>query len=102
MKKLFALARAMNLRFPDGNSPYQITTRILEECGEVASEVDHFEGSGVKSIKHGEPDKHALAKEIRQSMMVLAQLAVYYDVEENVEQSVEAALESLREEGYVR
>lgn len=89
MKKLFTLAKAMNLRFPQGNSPYQIATRILEECGEVASEVNHFEGSGVKSAKHGEPDKQALAKEIRQSMMVLAQLAVYYGVEDAVEQSVE-------------
>jgi NTP pyrophosphatase (non-canonical NTP hydrolase) len=43
MEKLYALAKGYTNRFPNGNQPYQITTRILEECGEVASEVNHFE-----------------------------------------------------------
>lgn len=32
------LASGMNARFPEGNEPYQIMTRLLEECGEVAKE----------------------------------------------------------------
>ena len=40
--------------------------RILEECGEVASEVNHFEKSGIKTLKHGEPSKQHLADEIKQ------------------------------------
>ena len=46
MEKLYQLAKGYTNRFPDGNDPYQIATRILEECGEVASEVNHFEKSG--------------------------------------------------------
>jgi len=66
MEKLYKLANGHTKRFPKGNEPYQITARILEECGEVASEVNHFEGSGVKFEKHGEPSKDKLAGEIKQ------------------------------------
>ena len=48
MNKLFELAKLYTRQFPAGNEPYQIVTRILEECGEVAAEVNHFEKSGVK------------------------------------------------------
>ena len=53
MQKLYLLANGYTNRFPNGNNPFQIATRILEECGEVASEVNHFEKSGIKSLKHG-------------------------------------------------
>ena len=53
MDKLYQLAKGYTNRFPNGNDPYQIATRILEECGEVASEVNHFEKSGIKTQKHG-------------------------------------------------
>lgn len=48
LDKALIMARGMNRRFLDGNSPYQIMTRLFEECGEVASEVNHFENSGTK------------------------------------------------------
>ena len=57
MDKLYLLAKGYTNRFPGGNEPYQITTRLLEECGEVASAVNHFERSGIKTLKHGEPFK---------------------------------------------
>ena len=46
MDRLLCLAKGMNSRFPEGNTPYEIMTRLLEECGEVASEVNHFEDLG--------------------------------------------------------
>ena len=55
------MADAANRRFPDGVEPYQMGTRLLEECGEVAAEICHWEGSGVKRIKRGEPSKEAEA-----------------------------------------
>jgi NTP pyrophosphatase (non-canonical NTP hydrolase) len=61
MEKLYALEKGYTNHFPNGNQPYQITTRILEECCEVASEVNHFEKSGIKTLKHGEPSKQHLA-----------------------------------------
>lgn len=35
--KLRATSHATNLAFPNGNTPFQIMTRLLEECGELAS-----------------------------------------------------------------
>jgi len=39
--------------------------RLLEEWGELAREVNHFEGSDVKAEKHVEPDRAQLAKAIQ-------------------------------------
>jgi NTP pyrophosphatase (non-canonical NTP hydrolase) len=46
--KLYKIAEGLNVRFPDGNNPFMIVTRLAEECGEVATEVNHFEKKGVK------------------------------------------------------
>ena len=102
MEKLYALANGYTNRFPGGNQPYQITTRILEECGEVASEVNHFEKSGIKSLKHGEPSKQHLADEIKQAMNALVQLAIYYGVEQELEASIDRSLEKMKAEGLLK
>lgn len=101
MEKLYLLAKGYTNRFPGGNEPYQITTRLLEECGEVASEVNHFEKSGIKSLKHGEPSKQHLADEIKQAVNALMQLAIYYNVEEELEKSIDASLEKMKNEGLI-
>ena len=101
MEKLYQLAKGYTNRFPNGNDPYQITVRILEECGEVASEVNHFERSGIKTQKHGEPSKQHMADEIKQAVNALIQLAVYYRVEEELEISIERSLEIMRNEGLL-
>ena len=56
-EQLRAVARGFSLRFPPSDDPFQMMTRLLEECGELAQQVNHFEGSGVKREKHGEPDR---------------------------------------------
>ncbi len=101
MEKLYLLAKGYTNRFPNGNEPYQITTRLLEECGEVANEVNHFEKSGIKSLKHGEPSKQHLADEIKQAVNALMQLAVYYNVEAELEKSIDISLEKMRNEGLI-
>ena len=92
MERLYKVAAIHTERFPNGNEPYQIVARVLEECGEVASEVNHFEKSGIKSLKHGEPSKQKLADEIKQAMSCLTQLIQYYSIEEEFEQSLEISL----------
>ena len=72
MEKLYQLAKGYTNRFPNGNEPFQITARILEECGEVASEVNHFEKSGIKVQKHGEPSKQHMADEIKQAIRLFS------------------------------
>ena len=101
MKKLYLLAKGYTNRFPNGNNPYQITTRVLEECGEVASEVNHFEKSGIKSLKHGEPSKQHLADEIKQAINALVQLAVYYNVETELEESIDRSIAKMKDENLL-
>lgn len=92
------MAKGHTARFPNGNEPFQIVTRILEECGEVASEVNHFERSGIKAQKHGDPSREHMADEIKQAMNALVQLVQYYGIEREFEQSIERSLERIRTE----
>ena len=101
MEKLYQLAKGYTNRFLDGNTPYQIAARILEECGEVASEINHFENSGIKMQKHGEPSKQHMADEIKQAVNALIQLAVYYNVEEELEASIDRSLKKMQDEGLL-
>ncbi len=101
MDKYLLMAKGMNKRFPEGNTPFQIVTRILEECGEVASEVNLWEDTSIKRQKRGEPKKENLANEIRQAMVALMQLALYYNVENELEAKIEQTLSNLRREGCI-
>jgi len=40
-------------------------TRLLEEAGEPAQQINHFENTGIKRAKHGEPSKAKPAKEVQ-------------------------------------
>jgi NTP pyrophosphatase (non-canonical NTP hydrolase) len=101
MQRLYKMVEGYNKRFPDGNDPFQIVTRVLEECGEVASEVNHWENSGIKQMKHGEPSKKQLANEIKQAMAALASIAAYYSIENELDESIEDSLSRMRSEGLI-
>ncbi|MBQ8623451.1 MAG: hypothetical protein IJ424_03620 [Oscillospiraceae bacterium] len=101
MDKLYLMAKGHNARFPDGNQPYQIVARILEECGEVASEVNHFENSGIKNLKYGEPSKEKLAGEIKQALNALIQLTLYYNCQSELEESINESLERMKNERLI-
>jgi len=98
---LQALATGMNCRFPEGNNPYQIATRLLEECGEVAKEVNRQEGSGTKVQRHGPGSKKDLAGEIRDALNALSQLCLYYGAHPELDRAIAESLEALRGEGYI-
>ena len=101
MERLYRMVQGYRKRFPKGVEPFQMVARLLEECGEVASEVNLWEDTGIKRQKHGEPKKEHLAGEIRQAMAALAQIAVYYHVEEELDASIEASLARMQQEGYL-
>lgn len=100
-ERLMLFTRGMNNRFPEGNEPYQIMTRLLEECGEVAAEVNHFENSGTKALRRGEPSKEKLAGEIKDVLNALMQLTLYYQVEEELEAAIEKGIQRLTAEGCI-
>ena len=99
MDKLYKMVQGYWKRFPDGIEPFQMATRLLEECGEVASQVNLWEDSGIKRQKYGEPKKEALAGEIKQALVALMQIAVYYGVENELEESIDKSLELMEKEG---
>ena len=51
MERIRAINRGLSRLFPDGEEPFQMVARLAEECGELAAQVNHFEGSGVKRKK---------------------------------------------------
>jgi len=99
--QLLAMTRGFGQRFPDSADPFQMMTRLLEECGELAQQINHFEGSGVKRDKHGEPDRVQLAKEIRDVLKCVVQVMDHYGVEEEVAASIEQYYQSLKREGFI-
>ena len=101
MDKLYTLAHGLLKRFPDGNEPYQLATRLAEECGEVASEVSHWENSGVKRQKYGEPSKENLAGEIKNVLSAAISIAIHYGIQDELEQSINNSISKLKSEGYI-
>ena len=101
MKRFYQMVEASNRRFPKGVEPYQMATRLLEECGEVAAEINLWEDSGVKRKKHGDPKKENIANEIRQAMVELVKIAQYYHVEKELEESIQISLDRSRAEGLI-
>lgn len=98
MERFYKMAEASNKRFPNGVKPYQMATRLLEECGEVAAEINLWEDCGLKRQKHGAPKKENIANEIRQAMVELVKIAKYYHVEQELEKSIEESLKRSRSE----
>ena len=87
--KLYKIAEGLNTRFADGNDPFMIVTRLAEECGEVAAQVNHFECRGVKVERLGAPDRKKFAKELQDVIGAVLHLALYYDLQTELEASVD-------------
>ncbi|HAE59667.1 MAG TPA: hypothetical protein DCG54_09230 [Anaerolineae bacterium] len=101
LNKLHAITIGLNRRFPEGNEPFQMITRLLEECGELAKDVNHFEGTGIKRQKYGEPDKNHLAKEVMDVLRCTLQVAIYYEVESELQAHIENSYQRLKQEGFL-
>jgi len=101
MEQFYKMVEASNKRFPEGVEPFQMITRLLEECGEVAAEVNHWEGSGLKRQKRGEPSKENLANELRQAITELFKIAVYYQVEDELQASINQSVQRSMDEGLI-
>jgi NTP pyrophosphatase (non-canonical NTP hydrolase) len=63
-ERLLRNVAGLNAKFPGGDEPFQMMTRVCEEAGELAKAVNHVEGSGIKIEKYGPPDRPHLAEEI--------------------------------------
>jgi NTP pyrophosphatase (non-canonical NTP hydrolase) len=43
--KLKFICENLDQKYPEGKDPFKIITRLTEECGELASQVNHFENT---------------------------------------------------------
>lgn len=92
----------LNNRFPAGNEPFQIMTRVCEEAGELAKAVNHVEGTGIKVEKYGPPDRTHLAAEVHHVLRAALSVAVRYGVVEDVKRSIDRSNAGLRADDYLR
>lgn len=72
---LEAVVEALDNRFPDGNSAFQRVSRLAEECGELASAVNHRENMGIKKQKLGEATDDNLVKELQDVLRAVLGIA---------------------------
>jgi NTP pyrophosphatase (non-canonical NTP hydrolase) len=100
-EKIMKINMGLDKRFPKGKDPFKIITRLVEECGELAAEVNHFENEGIKRDKRGESDKKKLAKEIQDVLRCIFQLVTFYDVEEELDESIQVYYERVKKEGLI-
>lgn len=97
---LKAIVQALDERFPDGNSVFQRVSRLAEECGELASAVNHKENMGIKKHKHGEANDDNLVKELQDVLRAALGIARHYGVEEKLERSIEDSYRSYQKDGF--
>ncbi len=98
---LNAIVEALDKRFPDGNSAFQRVSRLAEECGELASAVNHKEKMGIKQQKHGEASNENLVKELQDVLRSTLGIARHYGLEKELEQSVEDFYKAYQKDGFI-
>lgn len=99
--KLYQIAEGLNKKYPDGKDPFKIATRLAEECGELAEQVNHFEQTGIKNEKHGAPDKSDMAKEVQDVIRCALQITIYYRLDDELAQSIKQSYAKLKDAGFI-
>lgn len=99
--KLVAVSLGLTRRWPGGDDPYKIMTRLLEECGELAQQVHHFEDTGIKRQKYGEPDPAKFAKEVMDVLRAVMNLVAHYHLEEPLAETLDRSYRIMLDEGLL-
>ena len=94
---LYEVADLYKARFPNGNAPFQILSRLLEELGEIAAEVNHLERVGAKVAKRGDPQPTKLAFEMVDLLHNALALARHYQIENTIDQAAEQTRRELQQ-----
>lgn len=93
--------RSVGKTLPRQPRAFRVLARLMEESGELADQVHLWENVGRKRSSGRQPDKDELAKEIKQVMLAALDLARYYGVEKQLEQSITANYERAISEGLI-
>jgi NTP pyrophosphatase (non-canonical NTP hydrolase) len=81
--------------------PFKIIARLAEECGELSTEVQLWEGSALKREKHGPPDAARLAKEVMDVMRAALAVAEYYRIEDDLMAAIERSISTAVQGGLL-
>jgi 8-oxo-dGTP diphosphatase len=100
--ELGAVVLGLRRKFPQGDDPFQVMTCLLEESGELAQQVNHFEGTGVKREKYGQPDRAKLANEVKGVLINALRVARHYGIEGELRASIAGSYSRLAAEGYLQ
>ena len=95
------IVEAQKRRFPEGLEPFKMLARLLEESGELATEVQIWENEGLKRAKHGEPDRDRTAAEIVNVLTATLTIADHYDLLDAVSARVEIAISAAKANGHL-
>ncbi len=101
MEMLMKIADAQTKRFPAGENPYKNVCRILEEAGEVAWEINHYERKGISVEKGSFQDKENLVLEAFQLCEVTCQLLQYFDLTQTFKDFIEGTYNKYIDDGYI-
>jgi NTP pyrophosphatase (non-canonical NTP hydrolase) len=101
MDRLLLIVEAQKRRFPDGLEPFKMITRLVEECGELATEIQVWEDEGLKRAKHGAPDRARTAKEVMDVLTAALTIADHYGITRDVEDRIELSIARARSDGFL-
>ena len=85
----------------NNRDPFRILACLMEESGELADQVHLREAVGRKRENDRPPDDLELAKEIRDIMTAVLDIARYYGIEEQLEQRVTQSCRRTVNEGLI-
>lgn len=101
-ERLLLNVAGLNAKFPAGDEPFQIVSRLCEEAGELAQAVNHVEGTGIKAEKYGCPVRAQLAEEVHHVLRAALAVAVHYRLVDDVKRSIDHSTARLGADGYFR
>lgn len=101
LNKISLIAQAQSKRFPNGDEPFKIMSRLLEECGEVSWELNHYERANVSVERNCKDNKENIVNEAFQVVMVLNQLLQYFDLSEDFVNKIEMVYKEFQDKGYI-
>jgi len=97
--RYYTICKGLHVRFPGGDDPFRILARLMEESGELADQVHHFEGIGRKAKRAEAPDRVQLAKECQDVITAVLHIVMHYGVEAELAALAEKHYHQVLEEG---
>ncbi|GAA2531894.1 hypothetical protein [Pilimelia columellifera] len=101
LDEIVALVNGLNARFPTHAGVFHQVSRLAEETGELAQQVNCMEGMGIKHAKNGPPRREDVAKEVLDVVKSAVAIAAFYDVLPEVRSLTMRKVAAYRADGWI-